>query len=267
MIIYDPPKTPKTIPVVDLSGSVSPDLEQRKAVAWQMHKAARETGFFYVANHGVPKALIRAQLDWARRYFDQPLERKLELDIAHSPIMRGYEPMAAQTLDEGSPPDLKEGFMLARDLGPDHPYVVQGTPYEGANRWPAGLPGFREQIEAYLVAMTDLGRRIVSGLALSLDLDEDYFADALEEPSCTVRLLHYPPQPADARFNQLGSGAHTDWGLITILLQDEIGGLEVRNADGDWIRASPIPGTFVINLGDMPPGSPTASTTRPCTGC
>jgi isopenicillin N synthase-like dioxygenase len=253
VIIYNPPKTPETIPLIDLSDSFSPDIERRKAVAWAMHKAARETGFFYVANHGVPEALMQAQLDGARRYFDLPLARKMELDIAHSPIMRGYEPMASQTLDEGSPPDLKEGFMLARDLGPDHPYVIKGTPYEGVNRWPADPPGFREQIEAYLAAMMDLGRRLVGCLALSLDLDEDYFADALAEPSCTVRLLHYPPQPADARFNQLGSGAHTDWGLITILLQDEIGGLEVLNADGDWIRADPIPGAFVINLGDMVP--------------
>jgi isopenicillin N synthase-like dioxygenase len=253
MIIYTPPKTPETIPLIDLTDAFSPQAERRKAVAWRIHQAARETGFFYIENHGVPEALMRGQLDWARRYFDLPLERKMALDIADSPIMRGYEPMASQTLDEGSPPDLKEGFMLARDLGEDHPLVRSGAPFEGPNRWPAGLPGFREQIEAYQAAMMGLGRRLVSCLALSLDLDEDYFAEAMEEPSCTVRLLHYPPQPADARFNQIGSGAHTDWGLITILLQDEAGGLEVLNADGDWIRAEPIPGTFVVNLGDMVP--------------
>jgi len=106
---------------------------------------------------------------------------------------------------------------------------------------------------AYQGAMIDLGRRLAGLLALSLDLEEDYFAEALAEPSCTVRLLHYPPQPPSARFNQLGCGAHTDWGLITLLLQDGAGGLEVMNTDGDWILAPPIPGTFVVNLGDMVP--------------
>ena len=252
MIIYNPPKAAERIPVIDLAGSFSADPEARKAVAWEIHKACRETGFFYVKNHGVAESLIAAELEMTRRYFDLPLDVKMELDIATSEIMRGYEPIAAQTLDEGSPPDLKEGFMLARDLGPDHPYVRDKVPYEGPNRWPA-LPGFREQNEAYLEAMIGLGRHLVRYLALSLDLPEDYFADGLEEPASALRLLHYPPHPADAAFNQLGSGAHTDWGLITLLLQDDAGGLEVQNADGDWIRAEPIPGTFVVNLGDMVP--------------
>jgi isopenicillin N synthase-like dioxygenase len=253
MIIYQPPKTADAIPVIDLAGARSTDPAQRQAVAWEIHKAARETGFFYVAGHEVPLALMDGQLAWAKRYFDQPLAKKMELAIAGSEIMRGYEPMAAQTLDEGSPPDLKEGFMMARDLGPEHPFVREKIPFEGANRWPSDLPGFREQCEAYLAAMIDLGRTLAGLLALSLELDEDYFADALKEPSCSVRLLRYPPQPKTALYNQIGAGAHTDWGLITILLQDGAGGLEVRNADGDWIRAEPVPGAFVVNLGDMVP--------------
>jgi isopenicillin N synthase-like dioxygenase len=253
VIIYNPATAAVEIPVIDLTDSAHPDPDRRKALAWALHKAARETGFFYVSGHGVPEDLTQGQLDWARRYFDLPLARKMELDIANSPIMRGYEPMASQTLDEGSPPDLKEGFMTGRELGPDHPFVVAKVPFQGPNLWPADLPGFKEQILAYQAAMIDLGRRLAGLLALSLELDEDYFADALEEPSCTVRLLHYPPQPASARFNQLGCGAHTDWGLITLLLQDQAGGLEVMNADGVWITAPPIPGTFVVNLGDMVP--------------
>jgi isopenicillin N synthase-like dioxygenase len=84
-------------------------------------------------------------------------------------------------------------------------------------------------------------------------LPEDYFAGGLAEPSCTVRLLHYPPHPAQASANQLGAGTHADWGLITLLLQDDVGGLEVRNAAGQWLRADPIDGTFVINLADLVP--------------
>lgn len=99
--------------------------------------------------------------------------------------------------------------------------------------------------------MYRLGRHLLGFLALSLDLSEDYFAEGLVEPQFTSRLLHYAPHPKNAKFNQLGAGAHSDWGLITMLLQDDIGGLEVQNVAGDWIAAPPIPGTFVVNLGEL----------------
>ncbi|WP_339561295.1 2OG-Fe(II) oxygenase family protein, partial [Pseudomonas sp. EA_65y_Pfl1_P113] len=121
----------------------------------------------------------------------------------------------------------------------------------GANQWPSQPAGFREQYEAYVEEMFRVGRHLMGLLALSLDLPEDYFAKGLEEPLFNSRLLRYAPQPADAAFNQIGAGAHTDWGMITILLQDNIGGLEVENAAGEWISAPPIPGAFIINLGEM----------------
>jgi isopenicillin N synthase-like dioxygenase len=253
MLVYTPPGPAKNIPVIDIADSVSPDLEKRRAVAWEIHRAARETGFFYIKNHGVPREAISGILEGARHFFALPATEKMALNIADSPIMRGYEPMAIQMLDSGSPPDLKEGFMSARELGPDHPFVRDKVPYEGANRWPQSLPQFRDQVLNYNAHMVDLGRRVCRSLALSLDLPEDYFTGGLAEPSCTVRLLHYTPHPADAKINQLGAGAHTDWGLITLLLQDDVGGLEVRNAAGEWLRAEPIEGTFVVNLADLVP--------------
>jgi isopenicillin N synthase-like dioxygenase len=99
--------------------------------------------------------------------------------------------------------------------------------------------------------MMMLGAHLFSCIALSLELPEDYFEEGLEQPQCGVRLLRYPPQPRDAAFNQLGAGAHTDWGSITLLLQDDNEGLEVQNAAGEWLRAQPIAGTFVINLGQL----------------
>ncbi len=253
MIVYEPPKTATHIPIVDFTEAASPHLQARKAVAWEVHKAARETGFFYLSGHGVPPDLTEGQLAAARRFFDQPAEAKLDVDIRKSTNMRGYDGMGGQALDVDSPPDLKESMVFGRELGPDHPLIKRGIPFEGPNQWPVGIDGFRPQIEAYTDAMAVLGRRLASILALSLDLPEDYFSDGLAEPNCAVRLLHYPPHPANAAFNQLGAGAHTDWGLLTILLQDDRGGLEVQNLDGGWIRADPIPGTFVINLGDMVP--------------
>jgi isopenicillin N synthase-like dioxygenase len=252
MIIYEPPKAPKYVPVIDLSDAYASAAAKRRLAA-EIRKTCRESGFFYVKNHAVPNEVMAAQLAASRRFFAQPLEAKLALDLNRSPVRRGYEPMAAQTLDSGSPPDLKEAFVVGRELGPDHWLVRKKVPFEGPNLWPYGLAGFREQMELYTGHMMALGQTLAELLCLSLDLPGDYLRAGLEEPNCSVRLLRYPPQPADARFNQLGSGAHTDWGLLTILLQDGAGGLEVRTVDGDWIRAEPIPGTFVINLGDMVP--------------
>lgn len=253
MVIYTPPSVAKNIPIIDLSDSFSHDLEKRKAVAWEIHKAARQTGFFYIKNHGVPLEIQKAQFHTAREYFKTPLSEKLRLTSKNSACLRGYEPIAAQTLDEGSPPDLKEGFLVGRELNEDHPHVQRQTPYHGPNQWPTSDSRFRQQTEDYMSYMNLLGRKIVRLLALSLQLPEDFFDQGLREPMLITRMLHYPSQPANARENQIGAGAHTDWGLITLLLQDEVGGLEVRNAEGEWLKAPFIEGTFVVNLGDMVP--------------
>ena len=251
MIVYAPPKAAERLPVVDLADAVSSDPAARAAVAWEVHKAARQDGFFYIVNHGVAPGLMAAQLEATRRLFALPIEAKMALHAARSANRRGYDPMAAQTLDSGSPPDLKESFATGREVASDHWFIRKAVPFEGDNLWPDDLPGFREQVLAYTAAMTALGQTLCRLLAHSLDLAEDYFDDGVAEPSCTVRMLRYPPQPADAAVNQLGSGAHTDWGLLTILLQDDCGGLEVRNGDDVWIRADPMPGALVVNLGDM----------------
>jgi isopenicillin N synthase-like dioxygenase len=248
MIVYTPPSPPNSIPVVDLDGSDVP---------WEIHKACRETGFFYVANHGVPQALVDAQFEWAGRFFDLPLEQKLAVHMAKSPTTAGYEPLGHQQLDsqdaasEKAPPDIKEGFQCAMELADDHPLARERRRGFGHNLWPVLLPGFREQMLAYQAALRQLGNRMLALLARSLELPEHYFFPYYQMPGLYLRILRYPPHPAAARANQLGAGAHTDWGGVTMLAQDEIGGLEIRNAAGEWIRAIPVPGTFVINLGDL----------------
>jgi len=251
MIVYTPAKPAESIPVIDLAPSFSEDFDARKAVAWEIHKTARDTGFFYIKNHGVAQSLMDQQLDLAREFFSLPLEEKLKTDARNSPCTRGYETPGLQTLDDGSPPDLKEGFLIGCDLDETHPYVQQGIANCGPNQWPDQPTDFKQRYEAYVDEMFRIGRHLMALLALSLDLPEDFFAEGLEEPLFNSRLLRYGPQPEDAAFNQMGAGAHTDWGMITILLQDDIGGLEVENAAGEWIAAPPIPGTFVINLGEM----------------
>ncbi|SAK79701.1 2-oxoglutarate-dependent ethylene/succinate-forming enzyme [Caballeronia hypogeia] len=250
MLIYQPPTAAKFIPVIDLEGSFSEDLETRKKVAWEVHKASRDTGFFYISNHRVPEEVTVGQLALAREFFALPIEEKLKINVTNSASMRGYERMSSQALDDGSMPDLKEGFMAGIDGL--QAYVTKGA-YNSKNQYPESMPALSHATDTYLQTMLSLGRHLLSVLALSLDLPEDYFSQGVEKPMITTRLLHYPPQDKIGEGNQLGAGAHTDWGMLTMLLQDDVGGLEVRNADGEWVRAPYIPGTFVVNLGDMVP--------------
>ena len=242
MIRYSPPRPIRELPLLDFESPAAPE---------QLREACCNVGFFYLSGHGVPQALLDSQLEWTRRFFGLPLPSREKISMRNSKARRGYEPVATQVLDEGSPPDVKESFYLGRDLDERHPYVRAGLHGHGPNQWPAGIAGFREQMEGYFAALTALSEKMMRLLAASLELPGGYFDAMLREPMPVLRLIHYPPHPADARPNQLGAGAHTDWGALTFLLQDDAGGLEVQNISGDWVYAPPLTGSFVVNLGDM----------------
>ena len=171
--------------------------------------------------------------------------------MTQSACRHGYEPLKAQTLEAGAPPDLKEGFLAGEDLAADHPAVRNDPANIGPNQWPPQLPEFKGVMISYVREMKSLTKTLMHGLALSLDLEETYFDDFCRDPILTLRLLHYPPQPPNPAPNEKVCGAHTDWGGITVLLQDGAGGLQVQHADGSWISAPPITGTFVVNIGDL----------------
>jgi isopenicillin N synthase-like dioxygenase len=256
VLIYQPPKTPRNIPVVDLAASFAGEGAAFDAAAAAIHRACREMGFFYVSHHGVPSPLLEAAFAWSKRFFDLPRPEKLALHLKNSLSASGYDP-GGQQLDsqdasaEKAPPDLKESFVVGLDLPDDHPWAQKRMRCFGHVQWPQQLPGFRDHMIVHREAMTVLRDHLLRLLARSLDLPVDWFAPHFEMAAMSTRFLKYPPQRDDAVFNQIGAGAHTDWGGITILAQDDTGGLEVRNADGDWIEATPIPGTLVINLGDL----------------
>jgi isopenicillin N synthase-like dioxygenase len=165
--------------------------------------------------------------------------------------LRGYEPAGVQALDPDTPPDLKEGFSIGIERGPDHPLVVAKVPRHGSNLWPNNADAFRNTTETYFAAVLDLGAHLMRLVAESLELPAAFFDEHFVEPNATLRMLHYPPHPAGAAANQLGCGSHTDWGAITLLAQDDCGGLEVQTPDGQWVRAEPIKNTFVVNIGDL----------------
>ena len=241
------------IPVLDLTGALAPGGPRSAQVARELRSAAMASGFFYVRHHGIDAAMVERQFDITRQLMALPIERREALSIRNSPIMRGYEGLGAQTLDAAMKPDLKESFYCGMDWPADHPYVKAGYQTYGPSQWPAELPDVRAHCEAYIDAMNALSLRLMQLMALSLDLPEDYFDAACHDPMVTLRMVRYPAHPEGADDRTFGAGTHTDWGAVTILAQDAHGGLEVQMPDGGWVAATPMEGTFVVNLGDMIP--------------
>jgi isopenicillin N synthase-like dioxygenase len=187
----------------------------------------------------------------SHQFFAQDLQTKLEIRMAlGGRAWRGYFPVGGE-LTSGRP-DLKEGLYFGAELNDDHPLVKAGTPMHGRNLFPFCIPLFRETVLDYMAAMTQLGQLLMEGIALSLGLKASYFADRYtNDPLILFRIFHYPPDtspPADEP--RWGVGEHTDYGLLTILKQDDSGGLEMKSESG-WIAAPPMTGSFVCNIGDM----------------
>lgn len=219
-------------------------------VAEEIHHACRESGFFYVAGHGVSEELSQRLATLSRQFFAQDLETKLAIRMERGGLAwRGFFPLGAE-LTSGRP-DQKEGLYFGAELPAEHPKVQARVPLHGANLFPT-LPDFRETVLEYLEELTELGHRLMRAMALSLGLPPAYFHDRYTaDPLVLFRIFHYPPSPASKPTEApWGVGEHTDYGLLTILRQDANGGLEVKSPQG-WIEAPPIPGTFVCNIGDM----------------
>ncbi|GIE99280.1 iron/ascorbate oxidoreductase [Paractinoplanes rishiriensis] len=228
-----------------LLGRAGPPVPE---VARDIERACRDSGFFYVVGHGVPAALLDRLDTLSRRFFALPVAGKMDIAMRHGgAAWRGYFPLGAE-LTSGRP-DRKEGLYFGAELGEDDPRVRAGLPLHGRNLFPAQVPELRTVVLDYLDALTATAQAVLRGVAVSLDLDADYFAHGYTaDPTVLFRIFHYPPSPPDD--DDWGVGEHTDYGLLTLLAQDDNGGLQVRTAGG-WIDAPPIPDAFVCNIGDM----------------
>ncbi|GAA3223872.1 isopenicillin N synthase family dioxygenase [Dactylosporangium siamense] len=229
------------LPVIDISDPA--------VAAPQIEAACRRSGFFYVTGHGVPAELTGRLDAAARAFFALPEPDKLEIAMARGGrAWRGFFPVGAE-LTSGVP-DRKEGVYFGTELGPDAPQVRAGLPLHGANLFPRQVPDLRPAVLEYLDRLTGVAQAVLRGVALSLGLPGDYFATSYTaDPTILFRIFHYPPDDP-GKGGEWGVGEHTDYGLLTLLLQDGNGGLQVRTPDG-WLDAPPIPGTFVCNIGDM----------------
>ncbi|KAF3019376.1 hypothetical protein E8E14_011640 [Neopestalotiopsis sp. 37M] len=222
----------------------------------QLTDACTRVGFFYVKDHDVPQGAIDQLFRTATEFFSQDPDRKNEVNYKKSRILRGYEPPAEVRTDETRKPDLNEAFNWGYEKsldplfsGSDNTPEWKDNPMSGPNAWPS-MPGFQESIRAYYVEVLQLARNMIRLFAEVLHLPPDFFDDLVSTPGAMGRLIHYPPQPASDP-DALGIGAHTDIECFTILCQGSVPALQILNADGEWIEAPPIPGTFVVNIGDL----------------
>lgn len=234
-----------SLPVIDVAPLFGTDAAARQHTADAIGAACRDNGFFYASGHGVDWTRLDAL---AREFFALPEDEKQRIAMAKAGASwRGFFPVGGE-LTSGKP-DRKEGIYFGEELGTGDPRVQAGWPMHGANLWPARPATLREAVLDYLAANTRAAQAILEGVALSLGLDATYFrAHYTAEPTILFRIFHYPPDIPDTE--QWGVGEHTDYGLLTLLAQDDCGGLQVRSPGG-WIDAPPIPGTLVCNIGDM----------------
>ena len=238
------------VPIIDVAPLVA-DAGDQEAVAAAMGRACRENGFFYVIGHGVSEALNQRLKELSHRFFAQDVETKLEIRMALAgKAWRGYFPVGDE-LTSGKP-DVKEGLYFGLELSEDDPRVRAGLPLHGPNLFPAGIPSFGDTILEYMATLTDLGHALMRGVALSLGLNRDYFRERyMADPLTLFRVFHYPPVARKPEAEeQWGVGEHTDYGVLTILKQDDVGGLQVKMRSR-WIDAPPVPYSFVCNIGDM----------------
>ncbi|HEX7659842.1 MAG TPA: 2-oxoglutarate and iron-dependent oxygenase domain-containing protein [Pseudonocardiaceae bacterium] len=237
------------LPLIDIS-RFRASAGERAEFLTELRRAAHDVGFFYVVGHGVPESVTADIFRAAERFFALPLERRLEIENINSPQFRGYTRVGTELT--GGRPDWRDQIDIGREreslvLGPDDPAYLRLV---GPNQWPSALPELRDMTLAWQAEALRVSREVLRALAAALGQDEGYFDAWFDEDAvANVKIIHYPgrfEEPGDQ-----GLGAHKDYGYLALLQQDRIGGLQVLDKDGHWIDATPVPGSFVFNIGEM----------------
>ncbi len=235
------------IPVIDIGPLVDGSDPMRAAgdLTW----AATEVGFIYVCNHGVDAAIIEKARQAGLAFFRQPLEHKLE--VVTNRHHHGYLRLGATKMYDDAHVDLKESYNFGIDL--DDATLARHTDNDllGRNEWPAYMPALREAVYPYLEAASACAETLLRGFALGAGKPADVFTRSSDLPVTRGSLQYYPPRPDELSDDRFSLAPHTDFGMLTVLAQDAVGGLQIQAMDGTWIAAPPIPDTLVVNVGDL----------------
>ncbi len=234
------------VPIIDVSDLASPDADARRRVAAEIGRASTDVGFFYVVGSGIAREVVENAVAASRRFFALPMDVRMQAYSGRS--NRGYTPL----FDSHHPdqkPDATEGFELGHEAEDGAPPAID-SPVFAPNRWP-DVPDFRAPVVAYYRATLDLGVRLLRAYALYFGLPEHHFDALFTLPVADMRLAHYPDSDEVRAVSDFGTGAHTDHGILTLLWQDDCGGLEVRLNDETWLPVPPVADSFVVNIGEL----------------
>ncbi|MEM7771812.1 MAG: 2-oxoglutarate and iron-dependent oxygenase domain-containing protein [Cyanobacteria bacterium P01_A01_bin.37] len=242
-------QTAVDIPVIDFSPFLGNDPDGKQQVAQAIYRACHEVGFMYLKNHGVPPEAIAQAFEQSQQFFALPVDDKRAIAWSSETSNRGYIGIERERLDEHQPGDLKEAFNVGREISPDEVAIAERALV--VNQWPAGQDTFKETIGDFFEVCSEAASRIFRAFAIALQMPENFIVDKHQSCGYTLRLLHYPPLDEIPKPGQIRAGAHSDYGTLTLLFQDDVGGLEVQSKGGEWISAPCIPGTILINTGDL----------------
>ncbi|WP_109481745.1 2-oxoglutarate and iron-dependent oxygenase domain-containing protein [Paraburkholderia sp. C35] len=238
------------IPIVDLAGVRDGDRDALLRAGREIHDACTTIGFFYIINHGVPQAAIDRAEQAARQFFAFPVETKRRAAVNHR--HRGFNALGDATMYQAKRPDYKEFYSIGLELPEDDPDVRAGQALRGPNNWPDFMPALQPALYGYYEEVGACGAALLRAVAAGLGVSEDFFAPRYTKRMQRTQMVYYPPQPPQSDEQQFGVAPHTDYGCITLLWQDRVGGLQVREiANETWIDAPPIEGSFVVNVGDL----------------
>ncbi|MEO0388378.1 MAG: 2OG-Fe(II) oxygenase family protein [Pseudomonadota bacterium] len=230
------------IPVIDIGPLI--DGSDPAGVAARLHSASQGLGFIYIAGHGIPEPVIAAARREAFAFFRADTAEKEAVRVSQS--HRGWIAQGGAKMQDGAKADLKESFVWGWDGA-----AADAHPLRGDNLWPAFRPGMSGAAMAYLDAAHGVAYHLMRGFALGLSLPEDFFLQTTDRPLSRASFVYYPAQDAALGPDQFGVGPHTDFGVLTVLCQDDVGGLQVLNVDGTWVEAPPIPGSLIVNVADL----------------
>ena len=233
-------------PVIDLSGLNGRDSNSNLSIGEQICDAAHSYGFFYVKNHGVSEELLESVFDTAQKFFSLPVHEKSEVTI--SKFHRGFLGIGASTMEGYSEADRKESYIWGLDVEPDESHTQDAKKLLAENRWPNSMPEMPAVLNDYFHSVHNCAFRILEAAAEFLGQDRDFFSRNFNRPTSRGSMIYYPPDSESK--GEYGVSPHTDFGCLSILAQRS-SGLRVKSKDGEWHRADPIPGTFVVNVGDL----------------
>jgi isopenicillin N synthase-like dioxygenase len=249
---------PETVPTIDISNFTHGSIAQRENATREIADACERIGFFLIKGHGVPDELIQRTYTTSRAFFDLPKEEKLEVKRNRPEVSRGYNSLADQSLSRSmgilAPPDLQESFNIGPINADSSPYFTEGygTVHFAPNQWPKQPPDFKSNATEYYMAMEKVSWQLMKIFALGLGLEESFFDCKIDKHVSSLRFINYPDQQSPPVEGQKRAGEHTDYGALTILkVENAPGGLQVRDRSGNWVDVGYVPGTFVVNIGDL----------------